>query len=83
MVTLCNRHGEKMTTTIIYLLWALLCWLCYKIGWQTGIGDGTWVTLHELSRQKIIHIDPKTEAISPGTARKQTMEQLIKKVDVE
>lgn len=72
-----------MTTTIIYLLWALLCWLCYKIGWQTGIGDGTWVTLKELSRQKIIHIDPKTEVISPGTARKQTMEQLIKKVDVE
>jgi len=81
MVTTCNRHGEKMITTMIYLLWAILCWLCYKIGWQTGIGDGTYVTLHELSKQKIIHIDPKTEEIRPGTARKQTMEHLIKKVN--
>ena len=81
MVALCNRHGEeKMITTIIYLLWALLCILCYKIGWRTGVGDGTWVTLHELTKQKIIIIDPKTEAISPGTARKQSMEEIIKKV---
>ena len=80
MVTLCDRHGEKMTTTIIYLLWAILCWLCYKIGWQTGVGDGTYVTLHELNKQKIIHIDPKTEEIRPGNARKQSMEQVINKV---
>jgi hypothetical protein len=70
-----------MTTTIIYLLWALLCWLCYNIGWQNGVGDGTYVTLHELNKQKIIHIDPKTEEIRPGTARKQTMEQVINKVN--
>lgn len=80
MVTLCNCHGEKMTTTIIYLLWALLCWLCYKIGWQTGVGDGTFVTLHELNKQRIIHIDPKTEAISPGSAPRQTMSEVIDKV---
>ena len=80
MVTLCNRHGEKMTTFFIYVLWAVLCWLCYKIGWQTGVGDGTYVTLHELNKQKIIHIDPKTEEIRPGTARKQSMEDVINKV---
>jgi hypothetical protein len=65
---------------MIYVLWAVLCWLCYKIGWQTGIGDGTWITLTELNKQKIIHIDPKTEEIQPGTARKQHMEQVVNKV---
>jgi hypothetical protein len=70
-----------MTTIIIYALWALLCWLCYKIGWQTGVGDGTYVTLTELNKQKIIHIDPKTEEIRPGTARKQHMEDVINKVN--
>lgn len=80
MVTLCNCHGEEMTTFIINALWGILCWLCYKIGWQTGVGDGTYVTLHELNKQKIIHIDPKTEEIRPGTARKQSMEDVINKV---
>ena len=80
MVTLCNCHGEEMTTIIINALWGILCWLCYKIGWQTGVGDGTYVTLHELNKQKIIHIDPKTEEIRPGTARKQSMEDVINKV---
>ena len=69
-----------MITTIIYLLWALLCWLCYNIGWQTGVGDGTYVTLDELRKQRIIHIDPKTEAISPGSAPKQSMDEVIRKV---
>ena len=81
MVTLCNCHGEKMTTLMIYALWAVLCWLCYKIGWQTGVGDGTWVTLQELRKQKIIHIDPKTEEIRPGTARKQHMEDVIDRLN--
>ena len=83
MVTLCNRHGEEMTTIIINALWGILCWLCYKIGWQTGVGDGTWVTLHELNKQKIIHIDPKTEEIRPGNARKQHMDQIINKVNTD
>jgi len=69
-----------MITAIIYLLWALLCWLCYSIGWRTGVGDGTYVTLHELNKQRIISIDPKTEAISPGTARAQSMDEVIHKV---
>ena len=81
MVTLCDRHGEEMTTIIIYALWAVLCWLCYKIGWQTGVGDGTYVTLHELNKQKIIHIDPKTEEIRPGSARKKHMEDVINSVN--
>ena len=81
MVTLCNCYGEKMITTICYLLWALLCWLFYKLGWQTGVSDGTWVTLHELNKQRIIHIDPKTEEIQPGTAHKQSIEQVINKVN--
>jgi len=81
MVTLCNCHGEKMTNFIIYALWAVLCWLCYKIGWQTGVGDGTYVTLTELNKQKIIHIDPKTEEIRPGTARKQHMEDVIDRLN--
>ena len=81
MVTLCNCHGEEMTTLIIYALWAVLCWLCYKIGWQTGVGDGTYVTLTELNKQKIIHIDPTTEEIRPGTARKQHMEDVIDRLN--
>lgn len=66
---------------IINIGW--LCWgfLMWKLGWRTGIGDGTWVTLNELRRQKIIHIDPKTEAISPGTAPKQSIDQMIERVD--
>jgi hypothetical protein len=69
-----------MITAMIYLLWALLCWLCYSIGWRTGVGDGTYVTLHELNKQHIISIDPKTEEIRPGNARKQSMDAVIKKV---
>ncbi len=82
MVTLCNCHGEKMIwiTTIGWIVWGFIM---YKLGWREGVGDGTWVTLQELRKQKIIHIDPKTEAISPGTARKQTMDQLIKKVETD
>jgi hypothetical protein len=72
-----------MTNFIIYALWAVLCWLCYKIGWQTGVGDGTYVTLTELNKQKIIHIDPKTEEIRPGTARKQHMGDVIEKVNFD
>lgn len=66
--------------TLITIGW--ICWgiIMYKLGWRTGIGDGTWVTLNELRKQKIIHIDPKTEAIRPGSAKEQTMDQLIKKV---
>lgn len=80
MVTLCNRHGEKMIwiTTAGWIVWGFIM---YKLGWRTGIGDGTWVTLQELNKQKIIHIDPKTEAISPGTARKQTMAEVIENVE--
>lgn len=80
MVTLCNRHGEKMIwiTTAGWIVWGFIM---YKLGWRTGIGDGTWVTLQELNKQKIIHIDPKTEAISPGTARKQTMAEVVDKVN--
>jgi hypothetical protein len=44
------------------------------------VGDGTYVTLTELNKQKIIHIDPKTEEIRPGSARKQSMEDVINKV---
>ena len=79
MVTLCNRHGEKMIwiTTVGWIVWGFIM---YKLGWRTGIGDGTWVTLSELCKQKIIYIDPNTEAISPGTARKQTVAEILKKV---
>ena len=72
-----------MITAIIYLLWALLCWLCYTIGWRNGVGDGTYVTLHELNKQRIISIDPKTEAIYPGTAPRQTIDQVINKVGTD
>jgi hypothetical protein len=47
------------------------------------VGDGTYVTLTELNKQKIIHIDPKTEEIRPGTARKQHMEDVIEKVNFD
>jgi hypothetical protein len=67
-------------TTAGWIGWGFIM---YKLGWRIGIGDGTWVTLNELNKQRIIHIDPKTEAISPGTARKQTMDQLIKKVETD
>jgi hypothetical protein len=79
MVTLCNRHGEKMIwiTTAGWIVWGFIM---YKLGWRTGIGDGTYVTLTELNKQKIIHIDPKTEEISPGSARKQHMEDVVNKV---
>ena len=79
MVTLCNRHGEKMIwiTTAGWIVWGFIM---YKLGWRTGIGDGTWVTLQELNKQKIINIDPKTEEISPGSARKQHMEDVVNKV---
>jgi hypothetical protein len=65
-------------TTAGWIVWGFIM---YKLGWRTGIGDGTWVTLQELNKQKIIHIDPKTEAISPGTARKQTMAEVVDKVN--
>lgn len=61
-----------------WIVWGFIMW---KLGWRTGIGDGTWVTLNELRRQKIIHIDPKTEAISPGSAPRQTMSELIDKIE--
>ena len=79
MVTLCNRHGEKMIwiTTTGWIVWGFIM---YRLGWRTGIGDGTYVTLTELNKQKIIHIDPKTEEISPGSARKQHMEDVVNKV---
>lgn len=79
MVTLCNRHGEKMIwiTTAGWIVWGFIM---YRLGWRTGIGDGTYVTLTELNKQKIIHIDPKTEEISPGSARKQHMEDVVNKV---
>ena len=82
MVTLCNRHGEKMIwiTTAGWIVWGFIM---YKLGWRTGIGDGTWVTLQELNKQKIINIDPKTEAIYPGTAPRQSINEVIEKVNFD
>jgi hypothetical protein len=64
-------------TTTGWIVWGFIM---YRLGWRTGIGDGTYVTLTELNKQKIIHIDPKTEEISPGSARKQHMEDVVNKV---
>lgn len=67
-------------TTTGWIVWGFIM---YKLGWRTGVGDGTWVTLNELRRQKIIAVDPKTDEVYPGTAPRQTVKEIVKKVDVE
>jgi hypothetical protein len=65
---------------IITLGWIAFGFIMYRLGWQTGIGEGTSFTLFELRRMRIIHIDPKTEAITPGSAPRQTLKKVIDQV---
>ena len=81
MVTTCNRHGETMTTFLIYVLWAVLCWLCYNIGWQGGVAAGTQASLQVLMDQKIIRINNSTHEISPGRGKATSFKQIIDSAD--
>jgi len=81
MVTACNRHGETMTTVMIYALWAVLCWLCYNIGWRSGVAAGTQASLKVLLDEKIIFINNSTHEISPGHGKTMNFQQLVDSAD--
>ena len=65
---------------IITLGWMIWGVIMYKLGWRTGVGDGTLVTLQELKKQKIIAVDPKTDAIYPGSAPRQRIADVVEKI---
>jgi hypothetical protein len=69
---------------IMTALWVILVAIMYYVGrnegYAKGVGDGTWFTLDALRKQHIIHIDEKTEAISPGSASPSTMGQVINRI---
>jgi len=73
-------------TLALTAIWAILVAVMFYVGrnegYERGVGDGTLFTLHELRRQRIIEIDDKTQAIFPGSAPKQSINQLIKNVDL-
>lgn len=68
---------------IVTVGWIVWGFIMYKLGWRTGVADGTWVTLTELKRQRIIAVDPKTDEVYPGTARRQTVQEIVQKVDLD
>jgi hypothetical protein len=69
---------------IMTALWALLVLIMYWVGrnegYVQGLGAGTYFTLDALRKQNIIHIDPQTEDIGPGSASPSSMAQIVKKI---